>query len=191
MSRRAQEAVNRLLEGNTETPRVSEYIALLAAIQRNLGEVYMFRGLADQAESALKEAQRLYERLATSQDLPEYWQALARSSTQLGEVYKNQPANRDKAEKVQQKALAIFEKLAEQHKDVPEYAYDLGRCYGAMAQTADRAGRFEVALGRHDKSIEIMEEVLGKGFFRARPKLRDFRVNRILTLAKKGVHRNL
>jgi tetratricopeptide (TPR) repeat protein len=177
-----------LLQADKDNPRVPEYKALLAATQRNLGEVYLIRGLLDQAEPALQEAERLYEELATSQDLPEYWQALAITRTQLGTAYKDRPAGLDKAEAVQQQALAVFAKLADRHKDVPEYAYGWGRCYSETARTADAAGRFDVALARFDKSIEVMEELLGKGFLRARPALLDARVNRAITLAKKGDH---
>ncbi len=188
MCRRAQETLNKLLQESKDNPRASEYKALLAATQKNLGEVYLIGGLRDKAETALKEAQSLYEELATNHDLHEYWEALAICGAQLGTVYKDRPATLDKAEAVQQQALAIFEKLAKEHKDVPEYAYGWGRCYSETARTADRAGRFEVALARHDQSIEIMEELLGKGFLRARPMLLSARGYRALTLAKKGDH---
>ena len=54
--------------------------------------------------------------------------------------------------------------------------------------TADRAGRPDVALLRFDKSIEIMEEALGKGYLLARAQVVGARINRAGALAARGDH---
>jgi tetratricopeptide (TPR) repeat protein len=173
----------------------------MATTQMNSGQLYLTRGLYEKAETALKEAQNAYGRLVLGQPdvLPEYWQSLARSHAILGTVYhyqaqdeKAEAAHRhalaEKAEAAQQQALKIFEKLAKEHPDVQEYAYDVGRCFLALADTAARGGRPAAALARYDKAIEIMEGVLGKGYLAARDLLLKTRLNRAIALAGRGDH---
>jgi serine/threonine protein kinase/tetratricopeptide (TPR) repeat protein len=184
---RCQQARDTLSKLIRDYPNRSEYESLFAATQMNLGQVYLIKGLHDKAETALKEAQRVYSRLVQGRpdDLPENYESLAKSHALLGMAYggQNQLAN---AEDEQQQALVIFEKLVKQHPDVPEYAYDVGRCYSELARTAGRANRLDVALTRYDKSIELMQGALERGYLRARFLLLSSRINRGAVLARRG-----
>jgi serine/threonine protein kinase len=186
---RYQQALAILSKLVEDHPLVPEYQSLRATTQINLGQLYLTRGSYEKAETALKEARSIYGRLVRGQpDVPpEYSQSLARSSAILGHVYAV-TAQPEKAEAAQQEALEIFEKLAKEHPDVQEHVYDVGRCYAALAQTADRRGRPDAALARFDKAIEIMDGVMGNGFRAARPSLLDARINRAAALAGRSDH---
>ena len=187
--KRYQQAIDVLSKLVQNYPQVSEYQSLMALTQMNRGVLYAQEGQYDEAEMALKEAGKIYERLVNDQPdaLPEYQQSLARSYALLGRVYRDR-AESEKAEALQQQALEIFEKLAREHSDVLEYAYDVGRCYFGLAETADRGGRTEAALVRYDKAIKIMKEVMGKGYLAAETQLVGARINRAGTLAGRGDH---
>jgi tetratricopeptide (TPR) repeat protein len=180
----AQDILSKLIR---DDPNRSEYQSLLAATQLNLGQVYLGKGLHAEGETVLKEAQRVYSRLVQGRpdDLPENYESLAKSHALLGMAYgqQNQLAN---AEEEEQQALVIFEKLVKQHPDVPEYAYDVGRCHSELARTAASAHRLDVALTRYDKSIELMQGALERGYLRARFLLLASRINRGGVLASRG-----
>jgi serine/threonine protein kinase len=182
----AQDILSRLIR---DDPNRSEYQSLLAATQMNLGQVYVAKGLHDKAETVVKEAKNAYARLVQGRpdDLPDVWQSLARSQCVLGMVYcqKNQPANAEKEEK---QALVIFEKLANEHPDVQEYVYGVGRCYSELARTAAQDNRPDAALARYDKSTEIMQSAVERGNLGARIILLANRVHRAGLLANKGDH---
>jgi len=168
---------------------LAEHQSLLATTQMNLASVYLSRGWYDKAETTLKGAQRVYGRLMGGRPdvLPEYWQSLARSHAILGMAYRSL-AQPEKAEAAQQQALEIFEKLAKEHPDVLEYGYDLGRCSEALAETLDRAGRPDAAVVRHEKAIEILEGIIGRGYDAARAALLAARIGRAAALAGRGDH---
>jgi tetratricopeptide (TPR) repeat protein len=92
------------------------------------------------------------------------------------------------AEQEQQFALRIFEKLAQEHPDVLEYGYDVGRCHSELARTAARGGRLELALEEYAKAIELMQQAGDRGYLRARILLLDSRINRAGVLARRGDH---
>jgi serine/threonine protein kinase len=183
----AQEILSELVQ---HYPRVSEYQSLFAATQMNLGQVYLFKGWNDKAEIALKEARDSYAKLVQFQSdvLPEDQQSLARSHALLGMIYSWRMQQTQKAEEEQQQALGIFKKLEQEHPDVLEYAYDVGRSHMELGWTADIGGRPKVALEEYAKAIEIMEKVMERGYLRAREKLQDTRIRRALLLAKRGDH---
>jgi tetratricopeptide (TPR) repeat protein len=168
---------------------VTEYQVLLATTQMNLGTVYLTKGWFDKAEKALKESQRVYVRLVQGKrdPLPEHWQSLARSHAILGMAYRSQDQH-EKAEAAQQQAVDIFEKLAKEHPDVLEYAYDVGRCYIELGKTADDAGRYDAAIARFDKAIAILQDVLGKGYGSARTSLLVAQIDRALAQAGRSNH---
>jgi len=118
---------------------------------------------------------------------PEDWQALGRSLASLGSTYR-QTSRADKAEEPQQHALEIFQRLAREHDQVPEYVYDLGRCEYELGVTARDGGRLGDALARYDKAIEIMTNALGRGYAAARPSLMAAQTERAITLARQGGH---
>ena len=138
--RRALDVLNRAGEG--DEPGL-ELQSLLAQTHMNLGQVSITKGRYDEAETALKEAARLYGELVRDRPDagPEDWQSLARSQAILGRAYSHD-SKFEKAEEAQQQALQVFEKLAHEHPDVQVFAYDVGRCYKELAETAERvAGR--------------------------------------------------
>src|SRR5262249_47433179 len=149
-----------------------------ARTQFYLGRLCILRGWFDEAETALNEAARVYGVLVRDQPdaPPEDWQALGRSLASLGSTYT--PTSRaEKAEESQQQALKIFQRLTREHDQVPEYAYDLGRCHNELGQTADRAGHLGAALAQFDKAIEIMKNTLDRGYAAARPSLMHARTD--------------
>src|SRR5262249_19295722 len=152
MCQQAQDILSKLVE---HYPNVAKYQSLLGAIHINLGQVYLIKGWHEQAATTLKAAQEIYGGLVRGQReaLPEDQQALARSYALLGMAYGGL-ARIDEAEEQQREALGIFEKLAREHPEVPEYAYDVGRCHSELGRTADRAGRFEVALAEFRQGLE-------------------------------------
>jgi serine/threonine protein kinase/tetratricopeptide (TPR) repeat protein len=176
---------------NTLSPSAStpESLSLLAMTQVNLATVYATKGWFDKTEVAVKEAQRVYERLLHDQPdaSPEYRQSLARSHAILGMAYRGQ-AQFEKAEAAQHRALDMFGKLAKEHPDVQDYAYDLGRCYVEFALTAHAAGRNDDALARYDQAIAVLDGVLRGGLRAARSTLLNARIDRTGAQAALGDH---
>jgi hypothetical protein len=68
------------------------------------------------------------------------------------------------------------------------HAYDVGRCHSELAQTADRGGRLEAALAEYAKVIEIMKQVMSRGYLKAGIQLLDARIRRAIALAGLGDH---
>jgi serine/threonine protein kinase/tetratricopeptide (TPR) repeat protein len=168
---------------------VAEHQLLLATTQTNLASVYTTNAWYDRAEPLLKEAQRIYGQLVRDQAsaLPEHWQSLGRCHAMLGMAYARQ-GQTEKAEAAEQEAVEIFEKLAKEHPDVLEYAYDVGRCYIELGLTASRAGRPDAAVARLDRAIAILESVLGRGLGAARNRLLTARLERAVAQAARGDH---
>jgi tetratricopeptide (TPR) repeat protein len=102
-------------------------------------------------------------------------------------AYRGQDQN-EKAEAALQQAVDIFEKLAKEHPDVLEYAYDVGRCYIEFGKTANHAGRHNAALARHEKAIATLKDVLDRGYGGARNSLLGARIDRTLVRAGRGEH---
>jgi serine/threonine protein kinase len=163
--------------------------SLLAEIHMNLGQVSLLDGRYDDAETALEEASRLYRELVRSRaDAgPEDWESLARSQTVLGHAY-SRNSKFEKAEGAQQQALQVFEKLAREHPDVQAFAYDLGRVYQELGDTADKDGRPAPARARYDKAIETLESAQAKGYMKAREVAMTARIGRAVTFAAEGNH---
>ncbi len=163
--------------------------SLLAQTQMNLGQVSLIKGRYDEAETALKEAARLYEGLVRGRPDagPEDWQALARSQAILGIAY-DADSKFEKSEEALRQALQVFEKLASEHPDVQAFAYDVGRCYTELAEAADHGGRPEDARARYDKAIGILEAVLSKGYRAAHETVMAARIRRATTFAAEGNH---
>jgi tetratricopeptide (TPR) repeat protein len=184
-----QQAQNILSKLARDFPLVSEYRSLLATTQMNLGIVYLGKSWNERAATALEEARGIYGRLVQGRPnaLPEDLQFLARSHALLGVAYCR--ANRtEKAEEVQQQALRIFQTLAQEHPDVVEYAYDVGRCRMELGLTADRGGRPEVALAEYAEAIEILEKAVGKGYLKARSQILNARIARAALSSERGDH---
>jgi tetratricopeptide (TPR) repeat protein len=188
MSQRAQEILNILLQNHKQSSQVPEYKALLAATYRNLGEIYLVRQLPHKADAPLTEAGNLYDELAKSQDLPEFREAWAISYAQLGQAFAKRADTREKAEKLQLRALQTFERLVKEHPEVPQYLYDLGRAYDALGESAREAGHYKRALERFDRAIEIMDDLVGRDFKRSRHARLATKINRTIALARMGDH---
>jgi tetratricopeptide (TPR) repeat protein len=189
MAPRLRQALDLLKKGGGDGASDIEYQSLLAKMQFNLGQLDTAKGWYDEAETALKEAVRLYGILVRSRPDagPEDWESLARSQAILGVAYKRNSKLKE-AEEVQQQGLQTFEKLTHEHPDVREFSYGLGRCYMELAKTADLGGRLDVALVRYDKAIAILEDVLSGGYETARKAAMASRIGRSITLAKQGNH---
>ena len=184
--RQALDVLNR--PGADDSPGL-ERRSLLAQTYMNLGQVHAIKGRFDEAETALKEAARLYGNLVRGRPEPgpEDWQSLARCQAILGHA-ENRHSKLREAEESQQEALRIFQKLADEHPDVQVFAYDVGRCYFELADTADKSGRPEPARLRFDKAIGILEGVLSRGYMAARSALMMARIGRAMTFTAEGNH---
>lgn len=176
-----------------------EHQALLAKAQLRLGQLASQDRRLDEAEHALTDAARIYERLA--RDRPDAGpvdrQSLARSKALLGEVFsrKSQTAKGDEAgrlaeqaEQAQRQALQIFERLTKEHPNVLAYAYDVGRCHYSLAGSAYDTGRLDAALTNYDAAIEKLDQAVARGYLAARSSAMNARLERAITLAKKGDH---
>jgi tetratricopeptide (TPR) repeat protein len=87
-----------------------------------------------------------------------------------------------------QKALRIFEQLAQEHPNVVEYVYDVGRCHIELGRNADRGKRPDAALAEYAKAIEIMQQAMHKGYLKARRMLLSTRIDRAAVLSEQGDH---
>jgi hypothetical protein len=135
----------------------------------------------------LKGAASTYQALSHDYaDVPEYRHSLARAYMALGGLYFNNLRQAEKAEAAGQQAMQIDEKLSQEHPDALEYAYDLGHCYSLLSNVAETAGRSDTALIRIEKAIEILEDVVGRGYSQARNDLINARVQWALVLAGRG-----
>jgi hypothetical protein len=94
----------------------------------------------------------------------------------------------ERAEAAHQQALQIYEKLAREHPDVWEYAYQLGRCHHYLALDAQLAGRPDVALAESGKAMAILEQLVSRGHGQARTDVFDLRLIRAMVLAGRGEH---
>jgi serine/threonine protein kinase/tetratricopeptide (TPR) repeat protein len=184
-----RQALDLLKKGGGDGDPDIEYQSLLAKAQMYLGQVEATKGRLDEAETALKEAVRLFGLLARSRPDagPEDWQSLAHSQALLGRVYRLK-SRFGAAEEILQQSLQSFEKLAHEHPDVREFGYNLGHCALELAKTADESGRLDVALGRYDRAIAILDDAVSKGYEAARRVGLGARVWRAKALAKQGNH---
>ncbi|MGO9464276.1 MAG: protein kinase domain-containing protein [Isosphaeraceae bacterium] len=161
----------------------------LASVQLTLGIAYGARGRSEKSEAMLKEAASTYQALiADCPDVPEYRHALGRTYRALGGHYFSSTRQAEKAEAAHQQALQIYEKLVQEHPDVWEYAYQLGRCYHSIAQVAHLAHRWDAMLTNDDRAIEILENLVGRGYGQVRSDLFDVRLLRASMLAGRGEH---
>jgi serine/threonine protein kinase/tetratricopeptide (TPR) repeat protein len=187
-ARRYQQALDVLSKLVQDDPR-PEHQSLLAMTRVNLANVYLTQGWFEKGQKVLEEAQRFYDSLVRGRPdaLPEDRQSLARCITILGMAYRGQ-GQAEKAEATQQLALDMFEKLAREHPVAQEYAYNVGRCYSELGQTAKAAGRPDAAVARYDKAVAILEGVLGGGLRSARPPLLTAQIQRAGARAVQGDH---
>jgi tetratricopeptide (TPR) repeat protein len=65
-------------------------------------------------------------------------------------------------EKAHQEARVLFQRLADQHPEVLEYAVDLGGCYANLGHLAQDKGIPETALEWYTRAIRCEEAVLQK-----------------------------
>jgi tetratricopeptide (TPR) repeat protein len=126
--------------------------------------------------------------VADCPDVPEYRHALVRTYRALGGHYFSSRRQAEKAEAAHQQALQIYEKLIQEHPDVWEYAYQLGRCYHSLAQVAQLGRRWDAMLTNDEKAIEILEDLVGRGYGQVRSDLFDVRLLRATMLAGRGEH---
>jgi serine/threonine protein kinase/tetratricopeptide (TPR) repeat protein len=161
----------------------------LASVEQRLGRTYADRGQSENAEAMLKDAAGNYQTLVHGYpDVPDYRHSLARTYMALGVLYFNNMRQNEKSEASLEQALKTFEKLAQEHPDVLEYVYDQGHCYSLLASAAEPAGRSDVALARCAKAIEILEQVVRRGYSQGRRDLFNARVQRALVLLGRGNH---
>jgi serine/threonine protein kinase/tetratricopeptide (TPR) repeat protein len=188
-AKRYRQALDILSKLDQDYRPVAQHRFLMATTLLNLGDLYSQKGWYEKGETALKQAQSIYESLVRGRPdaPPEYWQYLARSHAILGMVY-TQLAQTEKAEGSQQQALRIFEKVAKEHPNVQEFVYGVGRCHAALAETAEHAGRTGAALARCDKAIQILNGLTRRGYLFARDALYAVQIIRARALAARGDH---
>jgi tetratricopeptide (TPR) repeat protein len=161
----------------------------LASAQQRLGSAYVQRGQSEKAQAMLKEAASTYQALvADYPDIPEYRHSLGHTYRALGGVYFNNLRQLEKAQAAQEQALQVYEKLAQEHPDVWEYACELARCHYNLALGAQAAGRLDAALTSGDKAVEILQQVVGKGYGEVRADLFDVWLLRAFVLAGRCDH---
>jgi tetratricopeptide (TPR) repeat protein len=161
----------------------------LASLQRLLGNVYRHKGWSEKAEMFLKGAESSYRALVRDYpEVPQYRESLGTTYHTLGSLYHDNMAQAEKAEAAHQQSLQIFEKLANDHRDVLEFMYRVGYSYFLLALDADLAGRTDAALTRYDRACEILEGVVGRGYGLGRIELFDSRILRAVVLAGRGDH---
>ncbi len=64
----------------------------------------------------------------------------------------------------------------------------MGRCYYNLALDAQLARRWDAVLANDEKAIEILEQLVGKGYGQVRSDLLDGRLLRATMLAGRGEH---
>jgi eukaryotic-like serine/threonine-protein kinase len=126
--------------------------------------------------------------IADCPDVPEYRHSLGRTYRTLGGNYFSNMRQAEKAEAAHQQAVQIYEKLLQEHPDVWEYAYQLGRCYHSLALDAQLGRRWDAMLTNDEKAIEILEQLVGRGYGQVRSDLLDARLLRATMLAGRGEH---
>jgi serine/threonine-protein kinase len=137
----------------------------------------------------LKDAASNYQALVTDfPDVPDYRNSLGRTYRVLGGHYFVTMRQAEKAEAIHQQALQIYEKLSQEHPDVWDYAYQLARCYYSLALDAQLERRWDAMLTNDEKAIEILEQLVGRGYGQARSDLFDVRLLRATMLAGRGEH---
>jgi tetratricopeptide (TPR) repeat protein len=183
----AQKAHDLLTQLLKDHPKAPEYLEFQVSTQLNLAETYLIRGLPDKAAPALKEAKEYFGELVGVQaDVPaEHWEAYGKSLTQLGSAYRETPQS-DQTEALQQEGLKIFKKLHDEHPEVVEYHYDVGRCLVELGRNADKAGNPQLAIENYDKAIAIYQAVIPKGFTHAQMSMADAQVLRATVFTIKG-----
>jgi serine/threonine protein kinase len=186
---RLRQALDLLKKGGGDGDTDIEHQSLLAKTQMNLGQVGIAKGWYDEAETALKEAVRVYGILV--RDRPDAGpgdrQSLAISQALLGRAY-GRKSRFGEAEEILQQSLRTFEKLVHEHPDVREFGYDQGHCYKFLADNADQGGRLDIARARYDKAIAILEDAVSGGYEAARRIALEARIGRAIMLAKQGNH---
>jgi tetratricopeptide (TPR) repeat protein len=161
----------------------------LASVQLTLGIVYGARGQPEKSVAMLNEAVKTYQALvADFPDVPEYRHSLGRTYRALGGHFFSNMRQAEQAEAAHQQARQIFEKLVQEHPDVWEYAYQLGRCYHSLALAAQLARRWDAMLTNDEKAIEILENLVSRGYGQVRSDLFDVRLLRANMLAERGEH---
>jgi tetratricopeptide (TPR) repeat protein len=188
-AKRYRQALDILSQQVPDGPLMFQHQSLLALTQFSLAQVCLTKGWYSEAETALKESTRIYETLVHDRQyaLPNELQSLARSRALLGVAYSYQ-GQHEQAEKAQQQALEVFQKLAKEHEQVPEFAYDVGKCYFELARSAEHSGRAGEALAKCDQAIEVLERVVAQGYLVGRIMLTEARIKRAAALARRGDH---
>ena len=161
----------------------------LASVQLTLGTVYGARGQPEKSVAMLNEAAKTYQALvADFPDDPDYRHSLGRTYRALGGHFFSNTRQAEKAEAAHQQARQVFEKLVKEHPDVWEYAHQLGRCYHSLALAAQLARRWDAMLTSDERAIEILENLVSRGYGQVRSDLFDARLLRANMLAARGEH---
>ena len=72
------------------------------------------------------------------------------------------PAAAQDAEAAYKSSLAIYNRVAKKHADVPSYSSDLAESYSSLAAFYCDAGRFQDALAAYQSAIDIYKALAGK-----------------------------
>jgi tetratricopeptide (TPR) repeat protein len=133
--------------------------ALEARAQFRVGRILQTLAREAEAEAAYRQAQALFERLATEHPgVPEYRRELARSCTNLGNLLQDL-GRRPEAEAEYRRALAVQETLAAEHPGVPEYRQELARSHGNLAILLKALGRYAQAEAEYRRALAERERL--------------------------------
>ena len=138
----------------------------------NLGHLHRTGARPSDAEAALGEAVALAERLIErTAGRPDARHLLGLALHQRGMLRESDPDRRRRAEEDFARELRLFEALAQDYPDVPNYRREQARAAAALARVRDRAGGGAAAEGLLEQA-----EALAARLVRECPEVPGFRV---------------
>ena len=145
-------------------------------------------GQPEKSDTFLKEAVRTYQALiADGPDVPEYRNSLGRTYIAHGRSLLREQAGQGGGGR----SSASTANLREASPGAPGCvgdAYQLGRSYHNLAEDAQLEHRWDAMLANDEKAIEILEQLVRKGYGQVRSELLDVRVLHAGMLAERGEH---
>ncbi len=147
-----------------EQPEIAEYQLKLANANGSLGLQYQIEGRVEEAKAAFGEALKLAEALARehpeASDCRESLATILHAFARLQRYNLNDPAGSTASE---QRAVAIEEKLAQDHPELTKYQLRLAAGLSTLGRTSvwrgGDLGRFREAEVLTKRSIDILEKL--------------------------------
>ncbi len=154
--RRAEEIIRRLLVNDPAAPRLR---SRLARLRGQLAAVYGVTGRTTVAEKESEAAVKILESLTAEHPrdrVYRYW--LACELSDLAQWL--DPVNWRRAEDTYQRAIALFERLAEDSPELTAYRFSLEITLGRLARLQRRFGKVREAEASFRREIQIVEPLL-------------------------------